>query len=203
MQGYKRKTRRGSKWDLLIGLVIVLMFSGSCAPTPTVLGVTPVPVTASNTAHVPAQTLAPIQAELPTKTQEVVDMPEVIAADVLAVEVTGQPNAYQFNVQVSSPDSGCNQYADWWEVLSEDGQLLYRRVLLHSHVSEQPFSRSGGPVAVNEDVVIIVRAHMNTGGYGGAALRGSASSGFETVNLEAGFAADVESLPPLPEDCAF
>ena len=129
-------------------------------------------------------------------------MPESIVADVLAVEVTGQPNAYQFNVQVSSPDTGCDQYSDWWEVLSEDGQLLYRRVLLHSHVSEQPFSRSGGPVAVDEDTVVIVRAHMNTGGYG-AALRGSTSSGFETVQLESGFAAEVEALPPLPEGCAF
>ena len=130
-------------------------------------------------------------------------MPDSIAADVLSVNVTGQPNSYSFNVQVSSPDTGCDQYADWWEVLSEDGQLLYRRVLLHSHVSEQPFSRSGGPVAVDENAIVIVRAHMNNGGYGGAALRGSASSGFETVQLESGFAAEVEAMAPLPDGCAF
>ena len=131
-------------------------------------------------------------------------MTDSVHADVLLpVEVSGQANSYQFNVQVSSPDTGCDQYADWWEVLSEDGQLLYRRVLLHSHVSEQPFTRSGGPVSVDADTIVIVRAHMNVGGYGGAALRGSASSGFETVQLESGFAAEVEALDPLPEGCAF
>lgn len=130
-------------------------------------------------------------------------MNDPIIADVLNVNVTGQPNAYQFQVQVSSPDTGCDQYADWWEVLSEDGQLLYRRVLLHSHVSEQPFTRSGGPVAVDANMLVIVRAHMNNGGYGGAALRGSASGGFEPLQLETGFAAEVEALSPLPEGCAF
>ena len=80
-------------------------------------------------------------------------MTDPIQADVLTVAVTGQANAYQFNVQVASPDTGCDQYADWWEALSEDGQLLYRRVLLHSHVSEQPFTRSGGSVAIDPDTV--------------------------------------------------
>lgn len=130
-------------------------------------------------------------------------MTESIFADVLSVQVTGSANAYQFNVQVSSPDTGCDQYADWWEVLSEGGELLYRRVLLHSHVNEQPFTRSGGVVPIDENRQVIVRAHMNNGGYGGAALRGSVTGGFESVQLEAGFSAEVESLPPLPEGCAF
>ena len=76
-------------------------------------------------------------------------------------------------------------------------------MLLHSHVSEQPFTRSGGPVAIDPNTVVIVRAHMNEGGYGGAVLRGTVSGGFEAVELEADFAADVEAMPPLPEGCAF
>jgi hypothetical protein len=138
-----------------------------------------------------------------TQTQEVVTMPESIVADVLSVEVTGQANSYKFSVQVSSPDTGCDQYADWWEVLSEDGQLLYRRVFLHSHVNEQPFTRSGGLVAVGDETIVIVRAHMNMGGYGGQVLKGSVLSGFEAVETESGFAADVEAQPPLPDGCAF
>lgn len=130
-------------------------------------------------------------------------MAELVFANAMTVNVTGVVNTYQFNVQVSSPDMGCEQYADWWEVLSEDGQLLYRRVLLHSHVSEQPFTRSGGPVPVNSTTNVIVRAHMNNGGYGGAALRGSVLGGFEPIQLESGFAAEVEALDPLPGDCAF
>ena len=130
-------------------------------------------------------------------------MTESVAANVLHVQVSGQPDNYQFQVQISSPDTGCDQYADWWEVLSEDGQLLYRRVLLHSHVGEQPFTRSGGPVPVDENTAVIVRAHMNNGGYGGTTLRGTVSGGFEPVQLESGFAAEVEALPPLPDGCGF
>jgi len=130
-------------------------------------------------------------------------MPESIVANVLAVEVTGQPDTYQFDVQVSSPDTGCDQYADWWEVLSEDGQLLYRRVLLHSHVSEQPFTRSGGPLAIDENAVVIVRAHMNTEGFGSRVLRGSITGGFKSVEVDKDFAATVATQEPLPDGCAF
>ena len=128
---------------------------------------------------------------------------QVVAADVLSVKVTGQPNSFQFDVEVSSPDTGCDQYADWWEVLSQDGELVYRRVLLHSHVNEQPFTRSGGPVNISSDAIVYIRAHMNTGGYGGQTLKGSVSSGFEPFALQSDFALEVESQQPLPDGCAF
>ncbi len=60
-------------------------------------------------------------------------------AEVSEVEATGQANNYTLAVTVSSPDTGCDSYADWWEVITPEGELLYRRVLLHSHVDEQPF----------------------------------------------------------------
>lgn len=124
-------------------------------------------------------------------------------ADVLSVEVSGDPQAYNFSVQVSSPDTGCQQYADWWEVVSLDGELLYRRILLHSHAGEQPFTRSGGPVPIQADTQVWVRAHMNTGGYGGQAMKGSPQSGFQAGQPPANFASDLKNQPPLPEDCAF
>ncbi len=124
-------------------------------------------------------------------------------ANVLSVQVTGDPGAYQFAVEIASPDTGCEQYADWWEVVSQDGQLLYRRILLHSHVDEQPFTRSGGPVDIAADEVVYVRAHMNTVGYGGAVLKGAAQSGFEPVEVEAGFGSGLERVQPQPENCAF
>lgn len=124
-------------------------------------------------------------------------------ADVLSVSVSGESGAYQFAVEISSPDTGCEQYADWWEVISEDGELLYRRILLHSHVGEQPFTRSGGAVDIAADTVVYVRAHMNTVGYGGAVMKGSAQAGFEPVKVEAEFGSELERIPPQPEDCAF
>jgi len=130
-------------------------------------------------------------------------MNETIHADVLDVVSSGDSKTFQFNVTISSPDTGCEQYADWWEVLSEDGQLLYRRVLLHSHVDEQPFVRSGGPVPISKAEVVYVRAHMNKGGYGGKVLKGTVSDGFKPVEIESGFAAEIELQQPLPDGCDF
>ena len=130
-------------------------------------------------------------------------MPETQFANVVSVQVTGSPGAYQFAVEVASPDRGCEQYADWWEVISEDGQLLYRRILLHSHVDEQPFTRSGGPVDIAAEIPVYVRAHMNTSGYGGQVLMGTVQDEFKPVKVEAGFGSGLERVSPLPEDCAF
>ncbi len=133
--------------------------------------------------------------------QEGAQVPE--SSDVLAVRTVGGPNAYDFAVEVSSPDTGCDQYADWWEVVSESGELIYRRTLLHSHVSEQPFTRSGGPVPIDPDAVVIVRAHMHPGGYGGRAMKGSVGGGFAEWESGADFALDLEQAPPQPPDCGF
>lgn len=136
----------------------------------------------------------------PAPTEAISDL---ILADVLSIEVSGSENAFQFSVEILSPDTGCEQYANWWEVVTEDGKLIYRRILGHSHVSEQPFTRSGGPVAIGADTVVIIRAHMHPDGYGGAAFRGSVQDGFEEIQLEADFAPDLEITDPLPDGCAF
>jgi hypothetical protein len=69
------------------------------------------------------------------------------SVDVVRIEVEGKPGAYFFTVTLSSPDTGCARYADWWEVVSEDGRLLYRRVLAHSPTSRSkpsPAARRAG-----------------------------------------------------------
>mgnify|MGYP005850746057 CR=1 FL=1 len=124
-------------------------------------------------------------------------------ADVVSVSVSGNEGDYRFSVEISSPDTGCGQYADWWEVVSEEGELIYRRVLLHSHVNEQPFTRSGGPVAIDANQKVWVRAHINNSGYGGNALLGSVEDGFESTEPEENFASDLENKEPLPDGCAF
>jgi len=88
-------------------------------------------------------------------------------------------------------------------VVSEDGRLLYRRVLLHSHVDEQPFTRSGGPVPVKAELVVWVRAHMKPGGYVGKALKGSVKTGFREAQPGPQFAAELERKAPLPDGCDF
>jgi hypothetical protein len=134
-------------------------------------------------------------------TQEAARTP--VHADVIAVRVGGQAGAYEFDVTLRSPDSGCQQYADWWEVVSEDGKLLYRRLLQPSHADQQPFTRSGGPVPVQATTVVWVRAHMHAGGYGGVVLKGSIDSGFLPADPGPGFAAHLAAEPPLPSGCDF
>ena len=124
-------------------------------------------------------------------------------ANVVLVKVRGIANSYSFSVEIESPDKGCSQYADWWEVLSEDGKLIYRRILAHSHADEQPFIRSGGPVKIDTDTIVWIRAHMHPGGYGGAAFKGSVKSGFKKAPLSPQFAADLAKTPPLPDGCDF
>lgn len=143
------------------------------------------------------------QGEVRAKTKVAKEANQRIAADVIAVQVSGAPGAYQFDVTIQSPDTGCAQYADWWEVVSADGKLLYRRVLAHSHVDEQPFTRAGGPVPVQPDTVVWVRAHMSASGYGGTVLKGSAKNGFAKSEPSANFAASLTKQPPLPDGCAF
>lgn len=122
-------------------------------------------------------------------------------ADVAAISVSGEPLNYVFAVQIKSPDTGCDQYANWWEILTEDGELIYRRILLHSHIDEQPFTRTGGPVAVEANEILIVRAHMHPDGYGGNAFKGSVQSGFTPNDLSSDFAVEVEMLEPQPTGC--
>lgn len=128
---------------------------------------------------------------------------EKIGPQVLGVSFTGSNNVYNFSVTIQSPDTGCDQYADWWEVFTADGELLYRRILAHSHVDEQPFTRSGGPVNVQDDTELIVRAHMNNLGYGTQVYRGSISRGFEEGLLDQSEFAGLALVEPLPGNCAF
>ena len=65
-------------------------------------------------------------------------------------------------------DVGEDYYADRWEMLSPDGTILAKRVLLHPHVDEQPFARSLRVLALPESVQRVrVRAHDYVHGFGG------------------------------------
>jgi len=124
-------------------------------------------------------------------------------AKVLQVKTTGKPGSYNFAVTVSSPDTGCDRYADWWEVVTPEGELLYRRVLLHSHVDEQPFTRGGGTVAIQPDQEVVVRVHMAPDGYSPLANQGTVEAGFSEFTLPANFAPTLAEVEPLPKSCTF
>lgn len=104
-------------------------------------------------------------------------------ADITNVVVTQSDNGqFQFAVSVLHDDEGWDHYADAFEIVSLDGEILATRVLLHPHVGEQPFTRSVSGVEIHEELTqIIVRAHDSVHAYGGLELivdlpgRGSAN----------------------------
>ena len=122
---------------------------------------------------------------------------------VTKISSSGNDGNYTFSGTLSSPDTGCDQYANWWEVLDTNGNLLYRRILGHSHTNEQPFTRSGGTVAIQENTEVYVRGHMNNTGYGTRVMRGSIAEGFQSVDVDSDFASNLANEDPLPRGCAF
>ena len=122
---------------------------------------------------------------------------------VAKIAVSGTENAYTFDVTIESPDTGCDQYADWWEVVDLEGNLIHRKILDHSHVTEQPFTRPGENIEVSEDQEIYVRMHMNNSGYAAKGQKGSVANGFQAAELDVEFAKDLAKSEPLPVACAY
>lgn len=68
---------------------------------------------------------------------------------------------------VQHDDEGWKHYADRWEILDMDGNLLDTRVLMHPHTKE-PFTRSLPQAKIPSGIKKIrVRAHDSIHGYGG------------------------------------
>lgn len=173
------------------GLLVIAfgLFGSSCSNEPPPVSDSP------RSADGATATLKTDAATVPAATPQA----KVVAVDV----IPGADNGYTFGVTVVSPDTGCDQYANWWEVLNEDGELLYRRILAHSHVDEQPFRRTGGPVVIEPQQPVMIRVHMDPQGYSNQAQQGTAATGFEAVTLPEGFAADLATAEPQPQSCAF
>lgn len=94
-------------------------------------------------------------------------------ANVVNVQVRGtRAQGYRIEVTVRHADEGWEHYADAWEVLSPEGEVLATRTLYHPHVDEQPFTRSLSGVRIPEGIdEIVVRARDSRHGYGGKTLR--------------------------------
>lgn len=67
---------------------------------------------------------------------------------------------YRIEVTLRHDDTGWDHYADRWDVLSPEGDVLATRVLLHPHVQEQPFTRSLAGVEIPPGLKsVLVKAH--------------------------------------------
>lgn len=97
-------------------------------------------------------------------------------ADVLTVRaVEADDGTWSFEVTVEHPDTGWDDYANGWDVVTPEGEVLkpnpddaFTRVLLHPHENEQPFTRSQRGIVIPEGVTQVrVRAHDIVDGFGG------------------------------------
>jgi hypothetical protein len=82
------------------------------------------------------------------------------------ITATGS-NSYRFDVTVRHADEGWQHYADKWDVMTPEGEILGTRTLYHPHVDEQPFTRSLSGVSIPGDISeVVIRAHDSKHGYG-------------------------------------
>ena len=97
-------------------------------------------------------------------------------ANVVDVTVDRDGRSFGFDVTLYHDDDGEDEYANWWQVETLDGDRLGRRELLHAH-STAPFTRSA-TIEVPEGVTcVVVRGHDQIHDYGGQAA---------LVNLDSG-----------------
>lgn len=121
--------------------------------------------------------LATIEVILPEPTKEVETTEGKMAnANVLFVKAQlASDGTWTFAVTVEHEDTGWEDYADGWDVVLPDGNVIkpdqespFTRLLLHPHETEQPFTRSQNGIVIPSRIEkVSVRAHDLVDGYGG------------------------------------
>jgi len=93
--------------------------------------------------------------------------PASLAGEVRIVDARVECSAgCTFTVTLEHADEGWTHYADLWEVVTLDGQLLGKRVLYHPHETEQPFTRSLSGVSIPAGTrQVKIRARDSVHGY--------------------------------------
>jgi hypothetical protein len=155
---------------VILSAISLLLFVSACgvSPTPEV-----VPLPTATVATIPTDLPPPTSTTAPAtaKSDEAKGNADVLW--VKAVYLSG--DKWQFHVTVEHPDTGWEDYADGWDVVTPDGTVLkpdpdspFTRLLLHPHENEQPFTRSQSGIVIPAGVTQVrVRAHDLVDGYGG------------------------------------
>lgn len=93
-------------------------------------------------------------------------------ADVIAATATQDiRGTWTVSAAILHADTGWEHYADRFDVLDDEGNVLGSRTLFHPHVDEQPFTRSLNALAIPDEVTTItVRAHDSVHELGGATV---------------------------------
>ncbi len=86
---------------------------------------------------------------------------------IMAVDLyNNNDNSWLVKVTLSHQDSGWDHYADGWQVVDSNGNVLGDRVLHHPHVNEQSFTRNLAGVNVPDGMnIIYIKAHDKVHGW--------------------------------------
>lgn len=95
--------------------------------------------------------------------------PEIVDARATRTAANDDVETWRFDVTVRHADEGWDHYADAYEILSLEGEVLGVRALAHPHVNEQPFTRSVSGVEIPAGTERVqIRARDTVHGYGAA-----------------------------------
>ena len=133
------------------------------------------------------QSLTPCAPEAMTTPVSIVGNPDNDFAQVLFVHARKENGGtWTFETTVRHNDQGFDHYADAWQVIEPNGQIIAERVLAHPHDTEQPFTRSQTGINISTGTTTVrVRAKCNVHNFGGQEiivdLTGNQSEHFEVV----------------------
>ncbi|MCJ8336954.1 MAG: hypothetical protein MJK10_00635 [Pseudomonadales bacterium] len=85
--------------------------------------------------------------------------PQAFASETFIDKVVAQENSqgsYRFDVTLAHADKSWDHYANLWQIETLQGEVLGKRVLLHPHISEQPFTRSLTGVQLPKGITQVV-----------------------------------------------
>ncbi len=90
-------------------------------------------------------------------------------ADVVgATIVRADDGTFRFDVTLAHADTGWEHYANAFEIVDGEGNVLAVRTLVHPHVDEQPFTRSiSGVVLASELKEVTIRGRDSVHELGG------------------------------------
>jgi len=101
--------------------------------------------------------------------------PFATLADEVKIEHTvfqKRGDAWTVETTLRHGDTGWDHYADIWRLVDDAGKELGKRVLLHPHENEQPFTRSLHGITIPSDTQIVyVEAHDTVHGWSQQRIR--------------------------------
>ena len=89
--------------------------------------------------------------------------------DVISVKARPLPDGtWRFDVTIKHEDEGWGHYANGWEVIGPEGNLIASRPLRHPHVGQTSFTRSKIGFSIPPELKwVTVRGHDKIHAYGG------------------------------------